>query len=505
MPAQINESAAFKLLQQNFPSQFESVFPDRMAPKTVVVIPSLTLDQEILCNITGVNYYEERMLCMLMLLRMPHTHVVYVTSTPIDPVIVDYYLHQLPGITGYHARKRLHLLSCYDASPVSLTRKILQRPRLIEAIGDSIPYGHLAHITFFNVTEEERTLAVKLGLPVYGSDPDLLLLGNKSNGRKLFRRRGVPMAPGYEDIASFKDLVGALAELKAEFPDLKKAVVKLNEGFSGDGNAIFSYSGSEQVLDMRQWIINYFPEKFKPVAQNLSPEQFLEKLEKMEGIAEVFIEGDRKVSPSAQCRINPLGETEVISTHDQVLGGLSGQVYLGATFPAGKEYAAAIGSLGNTVACALRDEGVLGRFSVDFVSVKQQAGWQHYAIEINLRKGGTTHPFLMLQFLTGGAYNSSTGDYTTANGQKRYYFATDNLENDQYKGITPGDLVDIAMNHDLLYDGSRQQGVMFHLIGALSQYGKTGVVCIGNSHDAAATYFEQTVRALQAESALPDK
>ena len=44
----------FKQLQQQFSTQYESVFPDRMAEKTVVIIPSLTLDQEILAKIDGV-------------------------------------------------------------------------------------------------------------------------------------------------------------------------------------------------------------------------------------------------------------------------------------------------------------------------------------------------------------------------------------------------------------------------------------------------------------------
>jgi PGM1 C-terminal domain len=494
-----NEAEAFKKLQQSFAAQFESVFPNRMAPKTIVVIPSLTLDREILDNVKGVNYYEERLLCMLMLLRMPHTHVVYVTSMPIDPVIIDYYLHLLPGITGYHARKRLHLLSCYDASTVSLTHKILLRPRLVEKIKDCVPYGHLAHITFFNVTEAERTLALLLQMPVYGCDPDLLTMGNKSNGRRIFRQCGVPLPAGYEDLSGFDDLVGALTELKEEFPALKKAVVKLNEGFSGDGNAVFSYSGSEGVYNLKQWIINHYEEKLQPVAVNLSVHEFLQKLSLMQGIAEAFIEGDIKTSPSVQCRINPLGKTEIISTHDQFLGGASGQVYLGAEFPACKAYAADIGEMGNRIALALRDAGVLGRFSIDFVSVKQAEGWHHYAIEINLRKGGTTHPYLMLQFLTGGSYNAGTGIYETAGGQPRYYFTTDNLEADAYKGITPPDLVDIAINHDLLYDGSSQQGVMFHLIGSLSQFGKTGVVCIGNTPGEARRYFEKTTLALKRE------
>ena len=58
------------------------------------------------------------------------------------------------------------------------------------------------------------------------------------------------------------------------------------------------------------------------------------------------------------------------------------------------------------LAAWLAGEGALGRFGIDFVSVRRGDRWESVAIEINLRKGGTTHPFLMLQFLTGGAYDT---------------------------------------------------------------------------------------------------
>jgi len=45
----------------------------------------------------------------------------------------------------------------------------------------------------------------------------------------------------------------------------------------------------------------------------------------MGGIVEAFIEGDIKTSPSVQCLINPLGGVEVLSTHDQLLGGEDGR------------------------------------------------------------------------------------------------------------------------------------------------------------------------------------
>jgi hypothetical protein len=119
------------------------------------------------------------------------------------------------------------------------------------------------------------------------------------------------------------------------------------------------------------------------------------------------------------------------------------------------------------VAEVLARKGVLGRFSVDFVCVKRETGWETTAIEINLRKGGTTHPFLMLQFLTDGVCDPETGLYHTGAGRVRHYCASDNLGDPAYRGLTPDDLVDIAVNNGLHYDAATQTGVMFHLIGAL--------------------------------------
>ena len=41
----------------------------------------------------------------------------------------------------------------------------------------------------------------------------------------------------------------------------------------------------------------------------------------MGAIVEAFIEGDEKRSPSSQFRIDPFGNLEAVSTHDQILDG----------------------------------------------------------------------------------------------------------------------------------------------------------------------------------------
>jgi hypothetical protein len=395
------EDTNFALLQKGFIKQYENVFSDKLAPHSVVIIPSLTLDPQILSKIKGHFYYEERMLCLLMLLKLPETLITFVTSIPISPIIIDYYLTLLPSITGYHARSRLTLLSCYDSSDKSLTEKILNRPRLIERIKKSIPKDHPSHIVFFNVTEYEKSLALKLNMPIYGTDPSLSYFGTKSGSRLLFKKLGIKTPIGFENLNTEEEIIDSLYLLKYSNPNLIKAVVKLNDGFSGDGNAIFEFKGSPLDLSLlKSWIKEHIELKLKIVAKNLEYDKFIKKLNRMGGIVEEFIQSPKIVSPSVQCRITPSSEVNIISTHDQCLGGKGGQVFQGATFPANKEYASELADIGTKVANKLSKLGVRGRFGIDFMSSFENGKWDHYAIEINLRKGGTTHPFIMLQFLT---------------------------------------------------------------------------------------------------------
>jgi len=500
-PGSADERAMFNKIQEGMRRQYEKIFPDKLAERTVVIVPSLTLDAEILSKVKGAVHYEERLLCMLMLLRMPLTKLIYVTSVPVPEVIVDYYLSLLPGITGHHARKRLTLISCFDSSVKPLTEKILERPRLVEVIKQNITNLETAHLTCFNITPLEKTLAVQLGIPLFGTDPDKFYEGSKSGGRKTFRESGVNFPDGYEDLQTKQDVIKSLATLKRKDPRLRKAVIKMNEGFSGDGNAIYDYRDIVVDDKLEQNIAANFSGNFRTVAKDVSEALFFEKFCLMGGIVEAFLEGEIKMSPSAQCVINPDKHIDIVSTHDQLLGGEDGQIFIGAIFPADRAYNVSLAAEARKIAKTLAEKGALGRFAVDFISVKQSDGsWKHSAIEINLRKGGTTHPFLMLQFLTDGRYHEDTGEFITASGNKRCYFASDNVISNQYKGLTPVDLIDIAMFHSLMFDGATQEGVMFHLVGALSEFGKLGVVCIGSTHERAKAYYDRVVEVLNLES-----
>ncbi len=491
------EIAAFRDLQPRLLSVWEALTMRDEEPHTSVVVPSLTLDQSELKKLAGVSFYEERLLFLLMRLRNPRARVVYVTSQPVHPMVLDYYFQLLAGIPAGHARARLTLLCAYDASPRSLTEKILARPRLIQRIREGIQDPSRAYLTVFNSTPLERRLAVLLGIPLNGADPDLTDLGTKSGSRKVFREAGVPLPEGFEDLQSRAEVEEALVELAARRPGLRKAVVKLNDSFSGEGNAIFRYpeiGGRAAVREALQRVEFSAPDE--------TVDHYFEKYHRMGGIVEEFIEGKEKLSPSAQLRVSPRGEVLPISTHDQILGGPSDQVFLGCSFPARDGYRLRIQEAAQKIGEVLATRGVVSRFAVDFLVWKDdpEADWDLAALEINLRMGGTTHPFLALQFLTGGRLDRETGLFFSPTGLSKHYRATDNLRSDSYCGLLPDDLIEILTINRLHYSHATDSGVLFHLIGALSEFGKLGLTAIANSREEADALYYQALEILDRET-----
>jgi hypothetical protein len=230
-------------------------------------------------------------------------------------------------------------------------------------------------------------------------------------------------------------------------------------------------------------------------------ESYMKKLGERKGIVEERIAGEEFRSPSVQLRVTPLGAVELLSTHDQMLGGPSGQSYLGCVFPADTGYAGPITREAAKIGRRLAKEGVIGRFALDFVVVRSKDGkWEPYAIEINLRKGGTTHPFLTLQFLTDGKYDPETAIFVAPSGQRKFFVASDHVESPLYRTLTPDDLFDIVVRHNLHFNQTRQTGVVFHMMSALGELGRTGLTAVGNSHEEARATYAQAVAVLDEET-----
>src|SRR5213075_2506235 len=236
-----DSQAEFDQLQKKLVPLWKSIERLSQDPQTIVVVPSMSIDA--IDSGAVMQAYEERFLFLLLLLRQPRARLIYVTSQTILPSIVDYYLDLLPGVIPSHARQRLFLPSPMDGSVRPLSDKLLERPRLIERIRSLIMDADRAHLVPFNTTNREKELALRLGIPMYGADPKFFALGTKSGCREIFIEENVPHPLGHENLASEDEVVEAIAQMRARKPSIKQVLVKLNEGVSGEGNALVDLTG----------------------------------------------------------------------------------------------------------------------------------------------------------------------------------------------------------------------------------------------------------------------
>jgi hypothetical protein len=494
---------AFDELQQGIGPAWDAI-QKNLVDESVVVVPSISVDPSKPSSGTVMRAMEERSLFLLLLLRQPRLRMIYVTSQPVSEAIIEYYLGLLPGVIPSHARARLVMVAVGDASATPLSAKLLARPRLLREVRSLIPNPSRSHLIPYNTTPRERDVALSLGIPMYGADPRLIELGSKTGCRRLFDECDVLCPVGAEDLRTLDDIVAGVQTMRSRRPTLREAIVKLNEGVSGAGNASLDLGDLPQpgAADEAQAIAERIG-ALRPEVDGLTVEAYLSAFEKGGGIVEERITGAALTSPSVQMRVLPDGTVELLSTHDQMLGGASGQRYLGCVFPADTGYAATIVEPAMKVGRRLAQLGVLGRFAVDFVVVRDDTGsWTPYAIELNLRKGGTTHPFLTLQFLTDGTYDGERGVFLTPGGASKHLVATDHLEDDRLRALTVSDLFDVVVRHGLHFDQARRTGVVFHMMSCLTECGRIGMTAVGDSPQDARRIYEEAESVLLSEAEL---
>jgi hypothetical protein len=468
---------------------------------TIVVVPSRGVDKwhE---SPAETQAYEERLLCLALALERPNLRIVYVTSAPVAPATVEHVLSLLGEDVAASARARLTLLSANDASPRPLCEKLLERPLMLHRIRRAIGDRSLAHLVPYSPAAADCDLALALGIPMYAADPRHARFGTKSGCRELFAAEGVAHPLGVENVRSLAQAVDAVAAIRACKPAVRELVVKLDEGVSGDGNAILDVRGLPRPgADDERAAIGCRLRSMAFEAPEASFDPYVEKLCAHGAVVEERIVGSQLRSPSVQLQVTPAGVVEVISTHDQLLGGPGGQSFLGCSFPADRAYARAITDQARTVGERLAREGVVGRFAIDFVVVREAGGaWNPYAIEINLRKGGTTHPFIALALLTGGRYDAATARFTTPGGAPRHLVATDHMKIDELRDLGLDELLEVVERSGLRFDRARGSGVVLHMLAAAGGAGRIGLTAIAGSADGAARLYERAGAVLLEEA-----
>jgi hypothetical protein len=301
----------------------------------------------------------------------------------------------------------------------------------------------------------------------------------------------VPVLEGYENLRSTEDVDVAIGKLRQLPQPPEGVVVKLNYGFSGQGTAIVDCTEFEPPTQTR-------PTTF--CGDGETWESYGSKIRGEGAIVERLLTDELVASPSVQIRTFPDGTPTVISTHDQVLGGEHDQVYLGCRFPASDRYRSGITACAQRVASRLAERGVIGMFGMDFLVHRNGSpdALQVAMAEINLRLGGTTHPYVMAQLLTRSTYDTASGRLIDPNGDPVCYVASDNIKQPNLIGVAPSRVLDALDRSGLAFDPSTGTGATVHLLGALTDFGKMGTLCVARDVDEAEAMSNEVLGILDA-------
>ncbi len=474
---------AFAALQAKLGTGLEANRSGSTTPHVMIALPSYSVSESLLSHYGNrIPSLEHRYLNAIVIPgRIDSCEMVYISTRAPLPEVLDYYLALLPEARRDAARSQIWTVEVPDdGTPRSVAGRLVDRPDLIAAIREHIG-DRPAFIEPWNVTDNEVKLALALDIPINGTRPELRALAFKSAGRRLFADAGVPYPLGREDVRTAEDVVDAVRWIGRQRPLLGGVVVKHDDSGAGDGNVVLDLRPMQHAEDPVAWLADQV---------ETLPEWYRNDL-LLGGIVEERIAGERFSSPSAQVDIRPSGEVVVLATHEQVLGGEGGQVYLGCTFPADPAYAPRLAEHAARIGAALAAEGALGRFSVDFVAAADAAGsWDVYAIEVNLRKGGTTHPYAALRNLVPGRYDVTAGRWIAEDGSTRAYTSTDNLVDELWLGLEPADVIDSVARAGLQFDPVTKVGTVLHMLAGLAIDGRCGVTAIAPTPEEADAMYE---------------
>ena len=192
-------------------------------------------------------------------------------------------------------------------------------------------------------------------------------------------------------------------------------------------------------------------------------------------------------SPSVQMRALPDGTVELLSTHDQLLGGASGQAYLGCVFPADPAYARSIAEPAMVVGRHLAGLGVIGRFAVDFVTVRGRrrrlVGVRHRAQPAQ----GRHHAPLPHAAVPDRrpVRRRSAASSSPRTDRSKHLVATDHLEDERLRPSPSTTSSTSSRTRRLHFDAARQTGTVLHMISCVTECGRLGLTAVGDSAEQA--------------------
>ncbi|MFI1920405.1 hypothetical protein [Nocardia sp. NPDC020380] len=415
----------------------------------------------------------------------PDLVVIQLQAPPLGEHVLDFLFGCLPS-RREDVRDRHALVDVADDRPMHLSEKVATDTELIERIARTIRVarrsGHVIEgLSCYASSISMARLARLWDIPLLDTCPELLVWGTKSGARQLFRAANIPHLEGsYHVSRGVDDLVQTLARLTRRL-DSPAWMVKLDHGFgSGHGNSVVDTRTLGKPITAKT-----LAQASCPCSERTTTTEFLDLVEQYGCIVERRIEaapGSALAWPSALAYLSRSShdapvQVEFLGVHDQLIGS-TGEFHA-CRYPADGRYRQQVISLSGKLFARLAQLGVTGHAGVDFIA--EPAVGRLWAVEINLRQTGTTHPHRTARACIRGAWRAD-GTAAYSNGGEVHYKATDAISSPHYVGIGSAELISALQSAPTVaFDPATGTGTIPHLWSTLAPHGKIGATFFSTS------------------------